>query len=711
MTRGAWWAGFAFIVVVTITVYIPALRAGFIWDDDRYLTENPYVQTWSGLRDIWIPGRTDQWYPLVFLSFWIEHRLWGFHPLGYHAVNILLHVTNALLLWAVGRRLRIPGAWFVAAVFALHPVHVESVAWVTERKNTLSAALYLCSLWAYLRFDRQGRRGAWAASLGLFVSAMLSKSVTCTLPVVLLLTVFHLHGRVTRRDVLRVAPFILLGIAFGLHTAILERQHVGAEGAEFALTFVQRVLNASWALWFYAWKVLWPGTLLFVYPKWSIDPSRAVHYLPLVACGGVVLGAVWMAMRRRRWEVLLLVLFVVVTLFPALGFFNVYPFLMSYVADHFNYLGSIGYIVLLTLLGRRVVRRVLPARIVGPVLRGAALAVLLALAARTYVQGALYTDARTLWARTLEANPDAWIAMINLAGEHVKNKQLAEAEQLLWRAVPYPEASYDAYKQLARMAADRGDHARDIELCRKSLEARPAWGPAYYDLGIALRDAGQRDESLAMLGEAARIRPDNPLPHRALADLLFTEGRKDEGVEEMAEVLRLTPQDAPARREYASMLWDVGRYGDVIDECRRILETEPEDAGIHFLLIRALVGRREYVEAWALLRSAVTRFPEDGRFIMFYAWVTATCPDDRFRNGGEALRVTGEILRQAGPTARLLEARAAALAEVGRFSEAVEIAQKALRLAADGGDAESLERMQRRIEGYRMGRPCRDPLP
>ena len=395
-------------------------RAGFIWDDDSYVTNNTPLRTVDGLRGIWgKPGTTIQYYPLVFTSFWVEYQVWKLQPLGYHLVNVLLHALNAVLLWRVLRRLEIPGAWWAAAIFALHPVGVESVAWITERKNVLSGLFYLLAVLAYLRFrpltaGEPARAPDWRLywlALGLFVCALFSKTVTCSLPAVLLLLVWWKNGRVERRDVLALAPLFVLGAASGFMTTWMEKHSVGASGAEWALSFVQRCLVAGRALWFYTGKLFWPRHLTFIYPRWEIDASVAWQYLfPVAAL--VVLIALWLLRSRIGRGPLVAVLFFAGTLVPALGFFDVFPFRYSYVADHFQYLACIGLISLAVSMGTAICRRAGTwGRTLGMV---AAAIVMLILGVSTWRQARIYQDLTTLWRDTLMKNPQCWMAHANL---------------------------------------------------------------------------------------------------------------------------------------------------------------------------------------------------------------------------------------------------------------------------------------------------------
>ena len=350
------WLGVLGIALTTVVAYRPAMDGGFIWDDDDYVTNNGLLRSDPGLVRLWEPGQTHQYYPAVFTTFWVEYHLWGLNPRGYHVVNVLLHVANALLLWRVMSLLGIPGAWMIGAVFALHPMHVESVAWITERKNVLSGLFYLLSALAYLRFDPMRDedqdaeppphpRRFYALSLALFVLALLSKSVTASLPVALALVMVLRRQKVTLRRLLPLVPMLVIGLAASLHTVYLERTTVGAVGAEFDFSFVERCLIASRALLHYPSKLLIPYPLVFIYPRWSIDAGDWRSWVPLLTVFAVAITATIAYLRGRRGPAVAMAFFAV-TIFPALGFIDYWPMVYSFVADHFAYLASIGLIAL-----------------------------------------------------------------------------------------------------------------------------------------------------------------------------------------------------------------------------------------------------------------------------------------------------------------------------------------------------------------------------
>ena len=322
----ALWAGV--LMLLTLVAYSMALQGklGFVWDDARHVTENRSLRSAAGLRDIWITSLfpraenvarvTPQYYPLTHTTYWLEYHLWGADPMGYHIVNVALHGIGAVLLWLILRQLSVPGAWLAAAIFAVHPVHAESVAWVSERKNVLSGVFFFGSILAYLRFagvegmrvpeetlaEGFRKRGIWYAVAGvLFICALLSKTVTCTMPVVALLLVWWKRRKLTLGDVLPVVPLLLIGLGLGVVTARLEQQRVGAVGADWNLSFVERCLVAGRALWFYGGKLLWPANLTFTYERWPISAAARWQYLFPAAVAGGAGCAVGGAAADRVW--------------------------------------------------------------------------------------------------------------------------------------------------------------------------------------------------------------------------------------------------------------------------------------------------------------------------------------------------------------------------------------------------------------------------
>jgi hypothetical protein len=345
------WLLLILLPALTLLAYLPVWHAGYIWDDDFYVRNNWTLHDLNGLKHIWFDTEaTPQYYPLVHTTFWLEYHAWKLDPAGYHIVNVVLHALGAILFWRVLKLLALPGAWLAAALFALHPVNVESVAWITERKNVLSLVFFCAAAWAYLRFTAESqsqnrRRAWWCAALLLFVCALLNKTVACSLPPVLLLERWWKKNRLETGDVLPLVPFFIIGLGMGLHTAWLEKHHVGASGAEWSFSLAERCLIAGRALWFYAGKLVWPAPLTFIYPRWQLDAGVWWQWL-FPAAALAVVTALWLARKRIGRGPLAAFLFFAITLFPALGFVDVYPFRYSFVADHFQYLACLGPLAL-----------------------------------------------------------------------------------------------------------------------------------------------------------------------------------------------------------------------------------------------------------------------------------------------------------------------------------------------------------------------------
>jgi tetratricopeptide (TPR) repeat protein len=499
------WRVTAGLMAAILVAYLPAVSGTFLWDDDAHVTR-PELRTLGGLWRIWTDfGATQQYYPLLHTAFWLEHRVWGNAASGYHLVNILLHGLSAILLLRILRRLEIPGAALAAAVFALHPVHVESVAWITEQKNTLSLVFYLGAAYVYLRFDEErGRRDYFRAS-ALFVLGLLTKTVVATLPGALLVIAWWRRGRLSwRRDVGPLTPWFAFGAAAGLGTAWIEQNQLGAEGADFGLTPLQRVLLAGRVIWFYLGKLLWPTNLAFIYPRWSIDASAWTAYVwPLAAL--LLLAALW-ARRRRSRAALAAALFFVGSLFPVLGFVNVYPFVFSFVADHFQYLPSLGVIVGLAAAAATRAAALDPRRRRWAL--AAAAVLLTGLAFLTFRQSQVYRDAPTLYQATLARNPDCYLCLNNLGTLAARGGEMEEAARFYRDAVRIKPDSPEAHNNLASALAESGKMAESVPHFEQAVRAAPNYVSARVNFGGVLFRMGRVEEAKAQFEAALRIMPD-----------------------------------------------------------------------------------------------------------------------------------------------------------------------------------------------------------
>jgi Flp pilus assembly protein TadD len=526
--------------------------------------------------------------------------------LGYHLANILLHATVASVAGLVLYRLAIPGAYFAAAIFALHPVQAESVAWISEIKNTLSAVFYLGAALAWLRYRREGALGAYALALALFVLALCSKTVTATLPAALLVIEWWRRGSLSwRRDVQPLAPFFVLGAAAGLMTVWVERSLVGAEGPAFDFTPIERVLIAGRALWFYASKLFWPANLVFIYPRWSVSQAAGWQYV-YPAAAITVIALTW-ALRRRWRGPLAGVLYFAGTLFPALGFFNVYPFLFSFVADHFQYLASLGLITLAGggfawLLQRKGVWK-------RPATQAICAAVLATLAIVTWRQSHAYIDVETLYRVTLERNPESWMAHNNLAAALIARGEVEEAIAHIAKALAIRPGYAEARNNLGLALARRGRVDEALEQYRKALELQPAYAEAHNNLGVLLARRGQFEDAIAHYQHALQIDPTLAAAHYNLAEALTSRGRTDEAFAHLREALARKPDYAEAHNSLGVLLAQRGRFDEARDAFVKAVELEPQyaDARNNLGIVLARSGR--FDEAIAQFLKAIEADP------------------------------------------------------------------------------------------------------
>ncbi len=603
------------LVVAVLIAYLPALQGGYIWDDNRYVTENPVLPRPDGLAAIWTdPGATIQYYPMVFTTFWLEYRLWGLNPLGYHATNILLHALSALLLWAILRRLAVPGAWLAAALFALHPVHVESVAWVTERKNVLSGLFYLAALLTWLRVappaPSPGRRwggrrwGAYALTLLLFLLALFSKTVTCSLPAVLLLILWWRRDRLPGREALLTVPMFIMGIGMGSVTMWMERTSVGCEGPDWAFTLAERILIAGRAVWFYLGKLLIPHELVFNYPRWTIDSAAAWQYLfPLAVL--ITIAALYALRRRVGKGPLVAYLFFCGSLFPALGFVNTYPMRYSFVADHFQYLASIGPLTLAAaLITLSLSHRTRPAaRRIG---LGAQALVLVVLGLLTWQQGKIYADRETIWRDTLSKNPESFLAHCNLGGLLLDRGDAAAAQAHLIEAVRLKPDFHEAHASLGRALVDQDRVEEGIRHYREAVRLKPAMAWAHQSLGSALLKLGRTEEALASHRRAVLLDPDFFAARFNLASALAARGELEEAIAHFRIAVALEPEDARVHTNLGDALAQQGSLEEALMHYQRAIDLDTDACTAHRNLAAALVRLQRPQDAiqayWMALR-------------------------------------------------------------------------------------------------------------
>jgi len=604
------WAALLLLLGMTLLAYFPAIGGGFVWDDKQSVTENVTLRSAEGLRQIWFePQSTNQqYYPVLLTAFWVQYRLWGDDPLGYHITNISLHAVNACLLWLLLGRLSVSGAFLAAAVFALHPVHVESVAWVTELKNVLSGMFSLLTLLVWVRFIKTRQWQSYTLTLFLFLCGMLSKTAVVTLPLVLLLLAWWKDPTGWRRVLRPLVPFVLIGAVLMLVT--MWKEYLGLEEPGSIvppMSVVERGLLAGRALWFYAGKLFWPATLMTIYPQWEIDVRAPWQYIfPLMAL--VVPVGLWWSRRQIGTGPLVAVLAFAIILAPALGFVPFGFMRLSYVADHFQYLASIGLIALIAAAVVKATDRLGPSRRwMG--ITGAGV-VLLILGILTWRQGRLYLDAETLWRDSVTKNPQAWLAHNNLGIALVHRGGLEEAIRHYREALrinpPYAKAHYNLGNVLVR----RGELEEAIEHYREAVRIDPTYVKAHNHLGNASVRRGELEEAIEHYREALRIDPTYVKGHNNLGNVLVRRGELEEAIEHYREAVRIDPTYATAHNNLGKALVRRGGIEEAIMHFREALRIQPDLADAHEGLgnVLTLQGKKDeavkhYEEALRIMKS------------------------------------------------------------------------------------------------------------
>jgi tetratricopeptide (TPR) repeat protein len=640
------WQG-GLIVLLIFLAYFPALHGDFVWDDDSWTTSKiGLLRDPSGLSLIWFqPNILQQYYPLSGTTFWLDYQLWKFWTLPYHVENILLHALAALLFWRLLLRLQVPGAWLASAIFALHPVMVESVAWITERKNVLSLVFYLGAWLAYLRYaqgvtgdqpspgfrlhtastrqvgtagkcqvtrtDSILSRGTWRSSLFyglafiLFLGALLAKTTTFSLPAAILLIGWWQRGQIRwRADVLPTLPFFALALGLCAVTAWLEKYHVGAQGSDFTLTFPQRCLVAGRAFWFYLGNLFWPANLCFVYPRWQPDPGSGWQWLhPVTAIGA--LFTLWLARGRIGRGPATALFFFVGTLFPVLGFMNAYGMRFSFVWDHWVYLSALGIIALVAALVVRVAEFLCKPAVV----YGFAAIVLPVLALLTWRQAGMYTDVETLWRKTLARNPDCSMAHNNL-GLLLKNQgRIEEAMEHFHKAIQINPNSFEVLYNLGVTLAIKGRFDEAIKCYRKVIQIEPNYYFAPYNLGNALAAKGRFDEAIENYYKAIQIKPDSFEALNNLGNALVDKGRFDEAIKTYRKAIQIKPDSFEALNNLGVALATQRQLDEAIETYRKAIQINPNFFLAHDNLGQALSGQGRFDEAIESYGKAIQTDP------------------------------------------------------------------------------------------------------
>ncbi len=637
--------GVSLIFLLTFVAYFPAIRGGFIWDDDVLITANPMMKSRDGLYRFWFTTETMDYWPVTSTAWWLEWRLWGDRTTGYHVINVLLHIVNAVLIWIVLRQLKVPGAWMAAVVFALHPVNVATVAWISEQKNMLAMLFYLISIFLYLRFDEDSRWRFYIFSLAAFLLALLSKAAVVMLPVVLLGCVWWRRDKIQWRDILHSLPFFVLSLVLGLVTVWFQHNQSVQAQLEQKSGLFSRWAAAGWMPWFYLYKTLLPVGLNVIYPDWQIDTSHWVSFMPgLLLMGCFVLF--WL--KRGAWGRPLLfgLGYFVVTLFPVLGFFRQSFHRFSLVADHWQYFSIIGVIALVVAGAEKIFR------CLGQRTRywtaAAGVAVLATLGVATWTRAAVYRDAETLWRDTVAKNPKAWAGFNNLGLILLQTGRAGEAIGNLQRA----------------------------------LQLKPNYADAHYNLGIAFAQTDRIEDAINQYEQALRLAPDSAETHNNLGIALKQMGRLDDAISHFEQAVRIAPNDAEVHYNLATTLRQVGKNNEAIVHFEQAVHLKPDFVGAHYNLGAALVKAGRMEEGIQHFEQALRLKPDYNEHNKLgIALMQVGKIPDAIRHFEEALRLNPNL-------PEVHYNLAAALERTGKFSEAIGEYEQAMRLKPDFAEAQ-----------------------
>ncbi len=665
-TSDLWLALVLFVAVVA--AYQPAWHGGFLYEDEMYARDNPLLTAHDGLQRIWFTLESpSQYFPLTHTAFLLQRPLWNGNSTGYHFVNIVLHSGSALWLWLLLRRLRIPGAWLGAALFALHPVQAESVAQISELKNVLSGLFFIGSLYFWSEFAEKEQTRAWTLAFVCALLALAAKTTACVLPAALIL-IFWWQGKpLTRRRWLTLLPFLVASGLAALVSFYWERVHNTSALVNVSLGAIERLQVASRAIFFYLSKLFWPSDLMFSYPRWDISryhPQDFIWPVALILLTGLVIG-----FRRRlgRGPEVALVYFVAV-LSPLLGLVSIYPFRYTFVADHYQYLACIGPLALFAAALHWLLRdKPVPAM----VLSGIIVAILAGL---TWQQAHAYSSAEALWTDTIRKNPGSWMAENNygvvLLGRGARTDALARFLR-----------SYQLYPGNNETARNMGQCLFELQ---QPAEARPYLeqaaaidakdGQARRDLARVLLQLGQPQEALTKANEALAINDRDAKAHIVVASIDMQQQRTDDALAQLQTAISLKPDDIEAQTQMANMLLQLGHQREASEALARILSEKPDDPDA----------------------------------LKNYAWILATAGDGSLRDGGRAVTYAERAYQLAPQNPFIQATLAAAYAEARRFPEAIATAERALAMADRNNLTSLSDLLRNEIALFRVGQPLHE---
>ena len=757
--RARWWvlSVCVFLAAITFAVFGQTLGYDFVnYDDNLNVYDNSAVKSGLTLKSIlWAFkfSRSDYWHPLTMMSHMLDCQLYGLAPAGHHLTNVLLQATVAILLFLVLRQMT--GAlWrsaFVAAVFAIHPLRVESVAWVTERKDMLHGVFFMLTIWAYARYVRHSwSLTRYLAVVFLFALGLMSKPTLMTLPFVLLLLDYwplkrfvplgnDAHGTksagwrsyrpVVIRVILEKLPLFVLSAASCVQAAI-------GNGPAFdisrRLPKTLQISNALVSYVAYIWQMICPVKLAVVYPL-------PIKGLPLGEVMGAVILLVFIStvlfiLRQRHPCYLVGWLWYLGMLAPMIGFIQAGGIAR---ADRYTYLPQIGLYLLLTWAVTDLCAGWRHRRVV---LGGCATIILVALIFCARVQTSYWRNSELLWSHTLACTSDNVIAHLKLGNVLIQKGSVDEAMVHYQEALQISPSYAEAHNNLGNVLRQKGNVDEAIVHFQKALQINPDYAEAHSNFGNALLQKGRVDEAISHYQRALQITPDSAEAHNNLGSALLKKGSVDEAITHFQRALQITPDYVNAHLNLGNALLKKGSVDEAITHFQRALQIKPDYVEAHLNLGNALLKKGSVDEAIAHYRKALQIKPDSAEVhiilgnallkkgsvdeaITHYqktlqikpdsveaqnnlAWVLATALQASLRNGHQAVELAQQANQLAGgENPIVLRTLAAAYAEAGRFSDAQRSAQKAMAMARAAGQSNLVEQLNGELKLYAAGLP------
>ena len=663
------------LVLITILVYLPCLRGPFVWDDRIWTIDAEWLMSGQyGLWQIWTnPTVLQQYFPVTATSFWLDYHLWRFNSLPYHIENVLLHALSCVLFWRCLLKLQVPSAWFAAALLAMHPVMVESVAWITERKNVLSMPLFLSAILAYGSYmnwwmnDVKQSKRKYLIALILFVLALLAKVTTFVFPPTLLLIAWWKRGRIDlHRDIRPALPFFCVAIAIGMLVEWLERNHVGARGKDFEIAFADQIVLSGQVFWFYLGKLIWPQSLCCIYNRWTVDSGEWSQWIAIVGVL-VVTGLVFRLRERIGRGTITAILFYAGGLAPVLGFLGVYGMRFSWVADRWAYLPSLAFFAVIATSLSRVKNNRLRYVLM--------LFILLSIGTLTWKQAANYQSLDRFWQSAIAGNSSPWKAENDYGAALLEEARIEEAIVHFGKAINIEPNEPDSHVNLGNAYLRSGQRETAMKVWENALERWPEIAIIHYNMSRALMELGRVDEAISRLKHAIELAPRMSVAHLALADILVLQGQLDD-----------------AETHY-----------------NKTLEIRPEHPGANFGMGNLMFRRGDPGKALGFYQRTLDRMPDQTQAMANCAWIMSTSNRPELRNGARAVELSEKcvaLTNESDPA--MLSSLASSYAEMERYTEAARVANKAIQFAEAQGRMGLANNLRNELSFYQAGKPFRE---